>query len=384
MHVLQVTPRYFPNIGGVGIVVQKISEMLVTRGVKATVYTVDLSPTLPRLQNVNGVVVKRFSPVLGDPFYVPELKFATSLRREQADILHVHNVHTLLPFIVALCKRRTQKLLLQPHYHRFGQSALRYSLLRLYRYGLGNVFSPLIEAIIANSAYENRIIREDFPKFKKVFMIPEGMDVDEVKRVKHNPVKPKRILYVGALRRYKNVDKILEGFAHLIKAGDTQYRLVTVGEGTEYASLVNLAHNLGISSFVEWKSDLSREQLLCEYEKASVFILLSPLESFSRVVYEALLIGVPVVALNFGALSNLVEAGLAEGVNSLNPSEIADAIVNATRKTYTKISDNSNAFLDWEEYSNRIMNVYCELLEMQNSLDFEEDLREKVIDRSFL
>jgi glycosyltransferase involved in cell wall biosynthesis len=96
---------------------------------------------------------------------------------------------------------------------------------------------------------------EDFPKFRKVFMIPEGMDVDEVKHVKHDPVEPKRILYVGALRCYKNVDKILEGFAHLIKRGDTQYRLVIVGGGAEYASLVNLAHNLGISSL--WNGNMA-------------------------------------------------------------------------------------------------------------------------------
>jgi glycosyltransferase involved in cell wall biosynthesis len=364
MHVLQVTPGYFPNIGGVEIVVQRISEMLVARGIKATVYSVDLNPTLPRLEHVNGVIVKRFSSVLDDPFYIPEPKFIASLRREKADIIHVHNVHTLLPFIVALCKRRRQKLLLHPHYHRFGQSPLRYSLLRLYRYGLGNVVSSRIEAIIANSAYENQILCEDFPKFREVMMIPEGMDVDEVKHVKYNPVKPKRILYVGALRRYKNVEKILEGFAHLIKGGDTQYRLVIVGGGAEYASLVNLAHKLGISFFVEWKYGLSRQQLLCEYAKASVFILLSPLESFSRVVYEALLIGVPVVVLNFGALSNLVEAGLAEGVNSLNPSEIADAIVNATSKTHAKVSSSINAFLDWKEYLSRIMDVYDKLLEM--------------------
>jgi glycosyltransferase involved in cell wall biosynthesis len=302
--------------------------------------------------------------MLDDPFYIPEPKFVTSLRREKADIIHIHNVHTLLPFIVALCKHRRQKLLLHPHYHRFGQSSLRHSLLRLYRYGLSNVISSRIKAVIANSAYENQILCEDFPNFRKVFVIPEGIDLDEVKHVKHNPVKPQRILYVGALRRYKNVDKILQGFAHLIKGGYTQYRLVIVGEGAEHASLVNLAHNLDISSFVEWKYGLSRQQLLCEYAKASVFVLLSPLESFSRVVYEALLIGVPVVVLNFGALSKLVEADLAEGVNSLNPSEIADALSKVTRKTYSRVSDSINAFLDWKEYLSRIMDVYDQLLEM--------------------
>jgi glycosyltransferase involved in cell wall biosynthesis len=234
----------------------------------------------------------------------------------------------------------------------------------LHKYALGNVLSSRFEAIIANSAYENQILSEDFPKFRNVIMIPEGIDVDEVEHVKRNPVEPKRILYVGALKKYKNVDKIIEGFAHLIKNKNAQYRLVIVGEGAEHAPLANLAHKLGISSSMEWKCDLSRQQLLCEYAKASVFILLSPFESFSRVVYEALLTGVPVVVLNFGALSNLVKAGLVEGVNSLSPSEVADAIISATKKTYAKVSSSVDVFLDWKEYLSRIMDVYGKLLEM--------------------
>ena len=364
MHVLQVTPRYFPNLGGVEIVVQKISEMLVAHGIKATVYSVDLDHTLPRVQYANEVLIKRFSPILDDPFFVPEPRFVASLRQEKADVIHVHNAHTSLPFIVALCKRQRQKLLLHSHYHRFGQSFLRHSLLRLYRHGLDSMVSPRIDAVLANSAYENRILRQDFPRLRRVITIPEGMDMGEIALVKHNPVEPKRILYVGALKKYKNVDKILQGFAHLTKNRNTQYRLVIVGKGAEYGTLVNLAHKLGVSSSTEWKHDLSRQQLLDEYAKASFFILLSPLESFSRVVYEALLIGVPVVVLNFGALSNLVEAGLVEGANSLNPSDVANAIINATKKTYPKVSDSMNAFLNWKKYLSRVLDVYGKLLEV--------------------
>jgi glycosyltransferase involved in cell wall biosynthesis len=188
--------------------------------------------------------------------------------------------------------------------------------------------------------------------------------VGEVNQVERNPAEPKRILYVGALKKYKNVDKILRSFAHLIKNRNSEYRLVIVGEGEEYASLVNLARELGISSSVEWKHGLSRQQLLDEYAKAGVFILLSPLESFSRVVYEALLIEVPVVVLNFGALSNLVKTGQAEGVDSLNSSDVADAIINATRETHPKVSDSTDAFLSWKDYSSRILDVYDKLLEV--------------------
>jgi len=359
MHVLHVTPRYFPNIGGVETVVQKISEMLATRGYQVTVYSVDLSPGLSRQQKVNGVLVKRFAPLFGDPLYLPEPRFLTSLRRENVDIIHIHNVHTLPPFLAALSKHKAQKFLLQPYYHRFGQSSIRNCLFKLYRYGLNNVVFSRIDLVIVNSTYEKKIFNEDFSACKGTILIPLGMDVNEAKRVRNEPVESKRILYIGALKPYKNVDKVMEGFARLIREGNKEYRLVIVGEGSEYGYLTNLAHSLGIAPFVEWKRGLSREQVLNEYAKASVFILLSSLESFSLVVYDALAIGVPVVVFNHGVLADLADAGLAEGVNSLEAKEIADALVSASRKTYTKI----NRFLDWRDYSNIITSIYHKLLE---------------------
>ncbi|MDH5481389.1 MAG: glycosyltransferase family 4 protein [Candidatus Bathyarchaeota archaeon] len=361
MHVLQITPRYFPNIGGVEVVVQKISEMLVANGIQVTVYSVDLIHDLLRQQKVNEVLVKRFTPVFGDPLYLPEPKFLRSLLRENVDIIHVHNVHTLLPLFAALFKHKKTRLVVQSHYHRFGQSTLRHFLLKLYRRALSGLVFSRADVVVVNSIYEKEILCEDFKECKNVLLVPEGVDVDEVKRIKHDPVKPRRILYVGALKGYKNVDKILESFARLIGRVDTEFKLVIVGRGSEYDFLVNRARELNISSLVEWKRDLSRQQLLVEYAEASTLVLLSPLESFSRVVYEALMIGLPVVVLNYGATAYLARNGFAEGVDSLDPEEIADAIIRATNRTHPRISDGPSSFLSWEAYSNQIISIYCRL-----------------------
>jgi glycosyltransferase involved in cell wall biosynthesis len=363
MRILQVTPRYFPSMGGVEVVVQKISETLAERGIQVAVFSLDRSSSQASVDTIRGVPVKRFTSLVGDPLYLPELRFVAALRREKADVIHVHNIHTLPPLIVALCRRSGQKLLLQPHYHRYGQSPLRHSFFELYKRGASGMIFSRTHMIVVNSAYEKQTLREDFPEARNVLLLPEGVDVDEAMHVKYEPAEPKRVLYVGGLRRYKNVDKILKGFAHLIRNGKRDFRLVIVGEGPERDSLVNLADALGINGLVEWKSRLSRQQLLCEYAKASVFILLSPLESFSRVVYDALFVGTPVVVLDFGALRHLVAAGFAEGVNSLTRQDIADALLKATEKTYPKFSWSADAFLDWNSYSNRIISIYQKLCE---------------------
>jgi glycosyltransferase involved in cell wall biosynthesis len=147
---------------------------------------------------------------------------------------------------------------------------------------LNSVVFPRADITVANSVYEENILREDFPEHGDFVLVPEGIDVNEIRHVKRKPDEPRRILYVGALRGYKNVDKVLEGFALLIRKKKTGFKLVIVGSGPQHAFLVSRAHSLGVGSFVEWRHGLTREQLLREYARASALVLLSPLESFSE------------------------------------------------------------------------------------------------------
>ncbi|MGQ9507581.1 MAG: glycosyltransferase family 4 protein [Candidatus Bathycorpusculaceae bacterium] len=361
MHILQVTPRYFPSMGGVEELVKKISEMLVDEGFNVTVYSIDLKSGTQKKQKINGVLVKRFNSLVGDPLYFPEPSFISELRKENVDIIHVHNMHTSLPLVVALSKKRRHRILLQPHYHRFGQSHLRDSLFKFYKRSLARIVFSSTDVVIANSLYEKRILCEDFSLSGKLVLIPEGIDVEECKNVKHAPTEPKKILYVGTLRSYKNVDKLINAFAYLMRNEREKFRLVIVGEGPEHPHLVNLAHELGVADFVKWRFRLTRQQLLSEYAQASAFVHLSPLESFSRVVYEALLIGVPTVVLNFGATEHLVKGGVAEGVNSVNPKEIGTAILKAINGFSPKVSC-SSLVSDWKEYFARLVKLYYNLL----------------------
>lgn len=366
MRVLQVSPRYPPNLGGVEKVVEKLSESLSADGIQVTAFSVDRRPDLPREEKINGVLVNRFIPLQKTPFRIPEPRFIVALSRNKADIIHLHSVHTLLPLFVALFKHKNQKLLIQPHYHRFGQSPFRSSLLKVYRWTLRFVVFSHTSAIIVNSEYEKQAFCEDFPKCRNVILIPEGLDTNELQSHKRDSVVPKRILYVGALQGYKNVDWVLKGFAWLRKNENSDFRLVIVGKGRKRKSLVALAKRLGIDPYIEWKQSLSREQVLSEYAKASVFAFLSRLESFGIVAYEALLMGVPTVVLSSGPLSSMVKAGFAEGVNSLDQKTIARALFAALKKTYPRVTKlHAQNFLDWKDYVHRILNIYKVLLETQ-------------------
>lgn len=357
LRVIHVTPRYFPHIGGIESVVKELSERLIREAHSVSVYALDLDDKLPCEELVNGVLVRRYKPIVGDPFYLPSFGFLRAVQNDNADIVHIHNIHTLPVIFVALLKKPNQRMIIQPHYHRFAQTWIRNLFFAFYKRLLTHIALPRADAIIVNSRHEKKMVQEDFSQNRCVILISEGIDVNELKLMKWSPDHSKRILYVGGLRKYKNIDKLLLAFSLLLSKENKDLKLVIVGDGPEKRRLVKLAHKLGIENYVEWKHDLTRQRLLFEYAKARIFISLSYFESFGRAVHEAIAIGVPTIALNKGATAELVQKGLAEGVSSVKPEEIAEVMSKALKK-YNRIESVSRYFVDWDEYFNELKKVY--------------------------
>lgn len=359
LRVIHVTPRYFPHIGGIESIVKELSERLVREDHSVSVYALDLNAKLPCEELVNGVLVRRYKPIVGDPFYLPSFGFLKAIQNDNADIVHIHNIHTLPVIFVALLKKPDQRMIIQPHYHRFAQTWIRNLFFTFYKRLLTYIALSRADAIIVNSRHEKKMVEEDFLRNRSVILIPEGIDVGELKSVEWSPVCSKRILYVGGLRKYKNIDKLLLAFSLLLNKENKDLKLVIIGGGPEKRRLVELAHKLGIESYVEWKHDLTRQKLLFEYAKARIFISLSSFESFGRAVHEAIAIGVPTIALNSGVTAELVQKGLAEGVSSVKPEEIAE-VISKTLKRYKKLETENvlRYFVDWNEYFNELKKVY--------------------------
>jgi hypothetical protein len=62
------------------------------------------------------------------------------------------------------------------------------------------------------------------------------------------------------------------------------------------------------------------------------------------------------------ALRNIVNAGYAEGVSSLDQKVVAKALLAASQKTYPRITKaRPPSFLEWQDYINRILRIYSVL-----------------------
>jgi glycosyltransferase involved in cell wall biosynthesis len=349
--------------GGVGTLVSNLCVSLAGQGNSVTTYYVDKTAVQQdKTRNVHGVFVRGYKPIIGDPLYAPSQSLLKDLEREKPDIIHMHNIHTLLPACIAMFRKHLMgKMVLQTHYHEHGQSTARSALFSTYKKVLTTIVLQRFDAFIANSEYEKTSLERDFPSISsRIILIPEEYSLTFPAHLQWKPAtQTRRLLFVGALTKYKNVDKLIRALKILnLKRKDVE--LIIIGDGPEKQRLMELGLELDIYDKITWKHGLSYNELWQEYATASAVVLLSTLESFSRVAHEAIAVGMPLIVYNYGPLSALVKKGFAKGAGSLDPkavASVANAVLNMEWKNI-----NERPSLNRRVYADLVIKLYKSLV----------------------
>jgi len=351
MNILQVCPKYFPAIGGVEEHVKNVSERL-AKEYEVTVFACDPSGKLPKREEINGVLVKRFKSFSPSDAYHISFEMARELRKSEFDIVHGHNYHAFPLYFSRYAK--TRKFVVTPHYHGHGHTPVRDLLIRLYK-PFGKKIFENADGIIAVSNYEKGLLIKDFGIDEdKISVIPNGVDLSEFSNSERIQKEPPTILYVGRLEEYKGVQHIIQALPLL----DKGLRLQIVGKGPYKGRLVKLIDRLGLNARVSFYQDLPRQELLTMYTKAGVFVLLSQHEAFSIVVAEALAAKTPCIVANTSALKQWVDNKSSFGIDyPVNSDKLAELINKVAGK---KVGDAK--LWDWDEVTQQIAKLYQEWL----------------------
>jgi glycosyltransferase involved in cell wall biosynthesis len=129
------------------------------------------------------------------------------------------------------------------------------------------------------------------------------------------------VLAVSRLHPEKHVERLLRAAPALL-AEVPDVTFLVVGDGEERASLEGAARELGVSDRTIFAGSLPREELPALYASADVFVTLSDRTNAFNPLYEAMISGLPVVALNTGHTGDFVEDGVT-GV-LIEPDGLAD------------------------------------------------------------
>ncbi len=353
MKIAQVCPRFYPHIGGVETHVYEIASRIAKK-FDVEVLTTDPGGKLPKVEEIDGVTVRRFRSFAPSEAYYfsPELYGYLKKNSEKYDVVHAHNYHAFPAMFAALTKKEN-KFIFTPHYHASGHSFFRNLLHKPYK-PMGRKIFEKADVVICVSNYEKNLVLKNFKIDEaKIHVIPNGINLEEfkeVQKVKKIENRLKRILFVGRIEKYKGLDYVVKSLKYL----PDNFILEIVGKGSYKPKIVEIARKLSVIDRVRFYQDLSREELVERYAKADVLILLSKHEAYGIVVAEALAAKIPCIVANSSALTEWIDNKNVFGVDyPIDVKELADLI-----KKVVEIRVEAVKLVTWDRVAEDLSNLY--------------------------
>ncbi len=332
MRIVQVSPWFYPHLGGVESHVHGLSRELASRGHEVTVVTARHTPSAPERESMDGFDILRVKPrivVLRTPV-APRMHAV--LRDIPADVIHAHLPPPLSAHYAAdACEERALPLVVTYHCDVEIPSLLGSLIEAMYRRSLGaSTLRRAAKVIVTTKTYAatSRAVWRHNP-----VVIPNAVDTHRFspeadglgvrKRLRIPADRPVALL-VGRIVPHKGVEHFVEAARYL-----PGVQLLVAGEGSSLETMEHLAQSLGVKDRVRFLGRVSEENLPKVYAACDVFVLpsVSRLEAFGIVALEAMATGKAVVVADIPGVREVIEDGR-EGLlaDPVNPRDLAEKI----------------------------------------------------------
>lgn len=166
--------------------------------------------------------------------------------------------------------------------------------------------APKINSIITPSNNSKKDIINDFKCLKEnIEVINNGLDTDIFKPRKDIKREAYRLITTASADvPLKGLDYTLKALARLKE--DLDINLLIIGKLKKDGHTSRLIKNLGIEKNIEFKTNLTQEEIAIEYAKSSIAIVSSLYEGFGYPVIEAMSCSIPLIATNTSSIPELV------------------------------------------------------------------------------
>lgn len=378
MHILFVNPYYFPYIGGVEKVIDKLGTSLLQQhyAEKISILTTyaafpsgDYS-SLPSREVINGKDVYRinFAPKkIFNIYHSYNAGFYSSmlrpvLKRIAPDIVHYCKTEWFIPnWLTYQCLKGSSRQIFFSAYH---EKPLRisHSLMRWFNKFLFNKMDALyvpsrVTAIAVSKAFDVSL--------PKISVIPLGASIRECEKdAKTSHIENKiNIICVGRLGPHKGQYQLLKELVNLSGTILNKLRLRLVGnDGGDLANIQALITQKSLS-FVQVLTNVNDQELAKLYNDSDIFVSCSAYESFGLSIVEALGFGLPVVAFCQGAISELNVGGIIM-VQYPDWTQLCQSIITLAndeekRRTLGEIGRSTvRENYSWEAMAKRVYQIY--------------------------
>ncbi|MFL2943845.1 MAG: glycosyltransferase family 4 protein [Candidatus Poseidoniales archaeon] len=371
MHILQVTPYFFPHFGGVESHVLGLSENLIKMGHDVEVVTSRYS-RMPETETLNGIRITRLPQwinMYNTPIVTSIRQF---VRRTHADIIHIHSPPPFTERFAAKGAKEAGKPFVVTHHCDlelkgiFGNTAVNF-----YQNFLGKF--PLEEANRVISTTESYATTSRTLWDTDVTVIPNAVDIKrfnlenkgELIRDKYSIGNDPLALFVGRLVPHKGIGILIRSLTHTPNG-----KLMIVGDGPYKKWLMNLVKKMDLKERVIFVGPVDDYWLPSYYSATDVVILpsTSRLEAFGIVGLEGMASGKPLILSDIPGVRDVISEKEGYIVEPLDPNAIAEALEKIwsapemAREMGKRGRERVEALFSWEKVSKDVEEVFNEIL----------------------
>jgi glycosyltransferase involved in cell wall biosynthesis len=362
LRVLMVTPRYFPEMGGVENHVYQVAGRLARAGIQISVLTTDRGGKLPPCEQINGVHVQRARawPARRDYYFAPEIY--QYIRQHKCDLIHLQSYHTLVAPLAMLAARQAQVPYVVT-FHGGGHSSRLRNALRSVQWSMLRPLISQAERFIAVADFEVEFWGKIFGVPAEQFVvIPNGADLPPIKRSGRGVTNRHTVIAsIGRLERYKGHQRIIAALPYIVKqCPDVQ--LWIAGVGPYESALRDLASKLNVSDHVEIRAVpvSERDRMAEEVSQAALVVLLSEYETHPIAVLEAIALGCPALVAATSGLNELADKGLVQAISlDSTPRQVAEAVLEQLRQPHIPPPFK---FPSWDECAMGLFTLYQQVV----------------------
>ena len=296
-------------------------------------------------------------------YYMPGLK---SLIKngffEKFDIIQIHGIGSFAADYLMLKKNKIKTPIifsphggLQPHPNLSFMRTIHDKVFLKFDWNKFDMFTAI------SFAEKERLCELGFDE-KKIDVVYNGGG-DSKKSLNKKISNKKIILYIGRLSRPKNVDLLIEAFS-FCKLDDVELIIAGPDFGA-FEYLKQKTKELDLEKNVIFKGRVSDEEKYQLLSKASVFVHPSLTDVFAITLIEAAQMGIPCVAFDVGANSEIIENGITGMLaEKPTPNSLSKKILDilSDDDLATKISENAQNTIpqkfNWETTVDLLEQIY--------------------------
>lgn len=326
MRILIASDLHWPTINGVATFGRNLAHGLAERGHEVIVVAPSQTGKKHTETDLNHQIVRTASVIF--PFY-QNLRISLSPNREinqvvksfRPDIIHLQTPLGVGGGAVAAAKKHHVPLVATNH----GMSENLIDNLKLlapFARPIDYILREYGSRFYGNADYVTlptlaaiRMLKPE--SFAKPYgAISNGIDLQRYHKGKvlgefydhyNIPSNLPIIMYLGRVDAEKHISVLLRAAQRL---HSKKYHVVVVGDGNDLGHLTELAKDLGIGSKITFTGRVSEADKPMMLRLGTVFVMPSPAELQSIATMEAMASGMPVLAVNVGALFELCQHGL--------------------------------------------------------------------------